>query len=115
MAFSLELRLRLVRDFSALCGAGALIFGVGHVAAAFGADWGFVSAGTTRSHVVMGLVMLGAGVICTWVRMLAARELSRRDWIRRELLARELGASAEQNLMGNLGGQPKIAPKPKHT
>ena len=114
MALSLELRLRLVRDFSSLCGVGALLFGVGHIAAAFGADWGYVAAGTTRSHVVMGLVMLGAGLVCTWVRVLASRELSRRDWVRRELLARQLGATAEENLMGTLGGQPKVAPKPKH-
>jgi hypothetical protein len=114
MNLSLELRLRLLRDFSALVGVGALIFGVGHIAAAFGSDWGYVGAGTTRSHVVMGLVTLGAGLVCSWVRMLANGELRRRDWVRRELQARQLGASAEENLMGTLGGQPKIAPKPKH-
>ena len=114
MNLSLELRLRLLRDFSALCGVGALIFGAGHIAAAFGWEWSVVGAGTTRSHVVMGLVTLGAGAVCSWVRLLANGELRRRDWVRRELLARELGASAEENLMGTLGGQPKIAPKPKH-
>jgi hypothetical protein len=114
MTLSFELRLRLLRDFSALVGVGALIFGVGHIAAAFGSDWGYVGAGTTRSHVVMGLVTLGAGLVCSWVRMMANGELRRRDWVRRELQARELGASAEQNLIDTLGRQGKTEPKAKH-
>jgi len=114
MKFSLELRLRLLRDFAALCGVGALIFGAGHIAAAFGSDWGYVGTGTTRSHVVTGLVMLGAGLICSWVRLLASRELSRRDWIRREKLMRELGAGAAQNLIDALGGRSEDPHRPKH-
>ena len=114
MADSRELHLRLLRALATLCGLGALVFGVGHVAGACGWAWSFIDTRSTLSHVVMGVVMLGAALICSWLRSVAHREVSRRDWHRREQIARELGASAEEQLMEKLGSPSDGTQRPRH-
>jgi len=102
MSLSHELRLRLLRDFAALCGVGALVYGVNLILASAGSEWGFIEQSHPRSQLVWGLLLVGAGAMCTWVRLLARREIRRVDKQRREMLARALTARADELLQESL-------------
>ena len=114
MTLSIELRLRLLRDLAALCSVGTLVYGINHLLAAAGSDWGFIERSNPRSQVLWGLLLVATGALCTWVRFRASRELRRADKQRRELLARALGARAEELLNDSLRRHSKNpqAPKP---
>jgi len=113
MKLSHELRLRLIRDFAGLCGIGTLVYGVNHLLAAAGSDWGFIEQSRPRSQLLWGLLLVATGALCTWVRFLASREVRRVDKQRRELLARALGARAEDLLHASLHRSPPNQQTPK--